>query len=410
METMISNRKKIGEKMKKRLPTWIKTEYLFVSGYVIFTIFVIVALSYLLINLESLLSLLLVYGKKTFSIFSPIFIGIFFAWLLEPFVAWLENKLCHFVKKPFGYSEKSRLLAVIITFLIVLFLFVGLLLLAVYSMSKQIQGDGIDSMYRVVTSYLQSFVESLQEMDKKLSKLHLGDEIFMEHFEKLRKEMVQSVNHNIQIKVANSINHIWSIGIKLSIGIILSFYFLVQKNMFLIYGTMIGKILLKKSVYERLKKWYHEGDCIFSGYIRGQTADVFFMIVAISLVLTVVGIRYGILIGCIAGICNYIPYAGSFVAYTGTVLFGLMNGQEKQVLIALLLLFLLQQIDGNYIGPKLLAKNVSIDPVFVLIGVFLGGSLLGFIGMVLAVPVVAWIKVVFLRYLERRLEEMEQEK
>lgn len=400
----------MGEKMKKRLPIWVKTEYLLVSGYIIFTIFVIIALSYFLMNLENIFSGLLNYGNKIISIFSPILIGIFIAWLLEPFVAWLEKKLCHFVKKPFGYSERSRLFAVIITFLMVLFLFIGLLLLAVYSMSKQIQGDGIDSMYRVVTSYLQSFVQSLQEMDKKLSKLHLGDEIFMEHFERLRKEIVQSVNNNIQVKVTNSINHIWSIGIKLSIGIILSFYFLVQKNMFLIYGTIIGKVLLKKSVYERLKKWYHEGDCIFAGYIRGQTADVIFMVIAISLVLTVVGIKYGILIGCIAGICNYIPYAGSFVAYTGTVLFGLMNGQEKQVLIALLLLFLLQQIDGNYIGPKLLAKNVSVDPVFVLIGIFLGGSLLGFVGMVLAVPVVAWIKIVFLRYLERRLEEREQEK
>lgn len=307
-----------------------------------------------------------------------------------------------------GLCKKCRMIAVISTWLIFGGLLIFLLAFFVYSMSKQLKSDGMMSISRVFFSYFRSFSESLKEMDEGLSKLNLGDGFLVGQLEQLRglvEGNIQQFFSNMMVRTVNFSAYM----IKFGLGIIVSIYFLIDKNTFVLYGNVIGRILLPKKFYEKMRSFYHDADVIFSGYVRGQTADVVFMILSISVLLGVIGIKYGILIGCVAGICNYIPYAGPFVAYAGTILFGLLNGQEKQVLIALILLFLLQQVDGSYIGPKLMGKSVEIEPIFVFLGVILGGSILGFLGMILAVPITALCKLIFLRFLEKRLVQRQKE-
>lgn len=393
--------------MRKKFRSYIKTEYIMMSGYFIFTVCIIVALSYFITKIDIIFEWMISSIKSLFRITAPILIGAVVAWLFDPIVSWIEKWLCIICKQKIGYSKRSRILAVCITFLLLFGIVISLFILAIFSISKQIQGDGIVSMRDLLTNYLGSFVNSLREIDDTLSRLHLGDGVFTQMYEQIKQDM-QSGFSNSMNGVMEATMHASSYLIKFGLGLILAIYFLIDKNLFLIYGNVIGKIMLPKRMYHCMKRNYKDADRIFSGYVRGQTADVLFMMVATSLVLTIVGIRYGLLIGCIAGICNYIPYAGPFVAYIGTILFGIFNHQENRVLIAIVLLFILQQIDGNYVGPKMMSKGVAIEPVFVLIGVIIGGSVFGFPGMILAVPITAFLKLLFVRFLERRLIKMEK--
>ena len=393
--------------MRKNFRSCVKTEYIVISGYFVFTVFIIIALGYIVTRLDVIFGWLIHVIKEFFRITAPVFIGAVIAWLFDPIVGWIEKWLCKTSNKEVGYSRKSRIFAVFLTILLFLALVIGLFTLAIYSISKQIQGDGIMSMKVLITNYITSFVYSLQEMDKTLSTLHLGDGIFTQMYDQIRtgiKSNYLEFMNGLMETTMNASGYL----LKFGLGFILAIYFLIDKNLFLIYGTVIGKIILPKRLYTVLKRNGRDVNRIFSGYVRGQTADVVFMMIATSLLLSLVGIRYGILIGCIAGICNYIPYAGPFVAYIGTIAFGLLNHQEKQVLISLVLLFVLQQIDGNYIGPKIMSKGVKIEPVFILIGVIIGGSLFGFLGMILAVPITAFLKLLFVRFLERKLIKMEK--
>lgn len=393
--------------MRKRIRSCIKTEYIIMSGYFVLTVLVIVALSYLITKLDVVVRWIMHSVQSFFRITAPIFIGAVVAWLFDPIVTWIEKKICRLNKKKVGYSRKSRMLAVTLTFLLFFGIVISLCILAIYSVSKQIQGDGIMSMKALMTNYIGSFVHSLKELDHTFSSLHLGDGIFTQMYEQI-KNSVQTGFSNFMNGIMEATMNASGYVIKFGLGLILAIYFLIDKNLFLIYGNVVGKIMLPKRLYDCIKRNSKDADRIFSGYVRGQTADVLFMIVSTSLVLSIVGIRYGLLIGCIAGICNYIPYAGPFVAYIGTITFGLLNHQEKRVLIAILLLFILQQIDGNYVGPKMMSKGVEIEPVFILIGVIIGGSMFGFLGMILAVPITAFLKLLFVRFLERRLIKMEK--
>jgi predicted PurR-regulated permease PerM len=148
-------------------------------------------------------------------------------------------------------------------------------------------------------------------------------------------------------------------------------------------------------------------DRVFSGYIRGQLTDAFVMMLLISLVLSLTGVKFSILIGIFAGIGNLIPYFGPIVAYVTTTIVCLMNGEIKTLIISLIALFIIQAVDGNIIGPKLLSSSIKIHPLIIIVSIIIGSAIGGFLGMLLAVPVGAYVKLVFVRFINHRLEHKE---
>lgn len=341
-----------------------------------------------------------------FRISAPILVGAVLAWLLDPIVTCIEKKFCYLCKKKLGYSSKCRIFAVVLTIMAVVGVVLALGIFFFYSISRQVAETGVTGFGNLIGRYFANFQSSLGEIDKILESFHLGSNVLTGGLRELQRSSLDNLNGAVSGLVDQTVNFSTHLA-KFGLGFVLSIYFLIDKNMFILYGNVLGRILLRKKMYRWLRSWYHDADRIFSGYVRGQTADVLFMAVSISILLTLVGIKYGALIGCIAGICNYIPYFGPMVAYVGTISFGLLNGQEQQVFIAIILLFILQQIDGSFIGPKLMGRNIAIQPVFLLMGVIIGGSIFGFIGMLLAVPVTALMKLIFVRFLEKRLTKLE---
>jgi predicted PurR-regulated permease PerM len=134
------------------------------------------------------------------------------------------------------------------------------------------------------------------------------------------------------------------------------------------------------------------------------------MLLLISLVLSITGVKFAIVIGICAGIGNLIPYFGPIVAYVGTTLVCLMNGDIKTLIASLIALFVIQALDGNIIGPKLLSRSIQIHPLIIIISIIFGSALGGFLGMLLAVPVGAYIKLVFVRFVDHRIEHKEEMK
>jgi predicted PurR-regulated permease PerM len=123
---------------------------------------------------------------------------------------------------------------------------------------------------------------------------------------------------------------------------------------------------VKKS-NKRISRFIEDVDHVFSGYIRGQLTDAVVMMILISLTLSVVGVKFAFLIGIIAGIGNLVPYLGPFIAYGGSAIVCLINGQYSELLIAVIALFIVQTLDGNIIQPKLLSQSIQIHPVLVII-------------------------------------------
>jgi predicted PurR-regulated permease PerM len=133
------------------------------------------------------------------------------------------------------------------------------------------------------------------------------------------------------------------------------------------------------------------------GYVRGQILVGVISGLLTYVAMLIIGVPLAPVIGITYGIANFIPYFGPVVAAIPTVLFSFPEGGQK-VAFALLALLIVNQLDGNIISPFIFSKFISLDPVSVIIALLLGGVLFGFIGLILAIPVAAFIKVLVNEY------------
>ena len=132
------------------------------------------------------------------------------------------------------------------------------------------------------------------------------------------------------------------------------------------------------------------------------------MMCMLTVVLSLIGVKYAILIGIFAGLGNLIPYLGPIIAYVTTALSCLAFGEYKKLIIAVIVLVIVQALDGNVIAPKLLSQSIKIHPVLVIISLIFGNAIGGLFGMLFAVPVGALIKLLFSRYVDTRLKEKQE--
>ena len=133
------------------------------------------------------------------------------------------------------------------------------------------------------------------------------------------------------------------------------------------------------------------------------------MAVLVSVSLSVLQVRYAVVIGVLTGFGNLIPYVGPFIAYGLTALVCLVYGDFTKLLPALIALFVIQTVDGNVINPRLLSQNIDVHPLVVIIALIIGGSLGGFLGIFLAAPVASLIKLELDKFMEHKVSMRREE-
>lgn len=152
--------------------------------------------------------------------------------------------------------------------------------------------------------------------------------------------------------------------------------------------------LLPKKSRKGIMDGFKEIDKIIAGFIRGQLSVCLILGVFYSIGLKLVGLELGLLIGFIAGIISFIPYVGSITGFIlGCVLAFAQYGDVTHVLYVIAVFMLGQFIEGNFLTPKLVGESVGLHPVWVMFALLAGGVLLGFLGLMLAVPLAAIIGV-----------------
>ena len=233
------------------------------------------------------------------------------------------------------------------------------------------------------------------------------------------KSSVDTFMNNIGTYLLNLSSQLGNIASNLKDGVataffalIFSIYFLLDMPKLKIYWGRVFAIILPKKVKVTLDTLLKDADRVFSGYIRGQAFDAFMVGVVVSIVFSIIGIQYAIVIGLLIGLGNLIPYMGPIVGYTSIVVVGVATGDYKSMIIAAIAMLIIQAIDGNLIYPKLLSSSVNIHPMIVIISLTVGASVGGLVGMIVAVPSGALVKVWFERLinLKEKRKEIKENK
>jgi predicted PurR-regulated permease PerM len=180
-----------------------------------------------------------------------------------------------------------------------------------------------------------------------------------------------------------------SLGAALVIIPILAAYMLIDASN--VRRQILGLFPLRR--HPKVNTIIDELDKVIGGFIRGQLIDGAIVGIMIFIMLTATHVPYALLIGIAAGMLNFIPYAGAVIGFIPSVILALAYNGPGNALLVALLFAVIQQIDGNFVAPRVLKENVGLSPLYIIISILVGSELFGLAGTFLAVPVAAMIRV-----------------
>ena len=185
--------------------------------------------------------------------------------------------------------------------------------------------------------------------------------------------------------------------ISLFVGIVASVYLLKDKEFFIGLWEKFLCLTIKQRMHGLICEVMQDINKVLSTFIRGAILDSLCVAFLSSLALSILKIEYSVIIGIIAGILNIIPYFGPFFGMIPAFLVAAFSKGLFYGIASAFALFLVQQIDSNYIYPKLVGEATGIHPLFVLLSVSIFGSFWGIVGMLLAVPAAGIIQILITR-------------
>ncbi len=386
----------------------INKKYMQISLYVIITVVIIYALSLIVKNAPQLLKTGMHWLGWVFKVIKPVVLGFVFAYLLDPAVGFFERRYQKLkTKKGFRKIVMPRTWGVVTAVLLLIIAFLGLVSLLVFTVTDQIRLANLDDIIALGQSFFDSLRDFYNSIRDKLGEWNIQSKELEQYVTNASTYLVTGLMNFIEASFG-SVSSISGAITTLIFSFIIGIYFLIDGRMFLTYIGKISKALFPERADQKMRSIVGDLDTVFSGYIRGQLIDAFVMMVLISLVLSITGVKFAILIGIFAGIGNLIPYFGPIVAYVSTSAICLIGGEWKTWIISMIALFVIQFVDGNVIGPKLLSHSIQIHPLVIIISIIFGSALGGFLGMLLAVPVGAYIKLVITRFIDYRLSKKQE--
>lgn len=327
--------------------------------------------------------------------FAPIIVGAVIAFLMNPILVFFD-RLFHTLFQDKVITDKkklfkvSRTLAVILTTIVFLGIITGVVWLVVpqlYDSIKQLVGNMDNYYYN-----LQNMVENINE---KFQKLNIPEDELNKYMNtaylKLQDMLNTKIMPNVDKIVVNIGSGVFS-GLKFLynflIGIVASIYVMANKEYLASRGKKIIYAMFKvknaNNILDGLSEMYR----IFGQFINGKILDSLIIGLIMFIVSTILNLPYAVLISVIVGVTNVIPFFGPIIGAIPCFFIVLIADPIKS-LVLLLVILILQQFDGNILGPKIIGDTTGLSSFWVLTAVIVGGGLFGFFGMLLGVPVFA---------------------
>lgn len=312
---------------------------------------------------------LYVIREALLAVFYPLFFSILIAYLLNPLVVILESK---------GIERVYGIIIVYVALILIL------TVLGIYIVPLMI--SELNNLIEMLPFYTKKVQNIIFYFRENYAATGLPESIKTVLNENITN--IENVLLNTLENIMNTIIGIFSHFLSLIITPVLGFYIL--KDLRQIKETAV-KIFPRK-YRSKILSILIDIDKTLGQYIRGQLIISFIVAVLTTIGLYIIEIKYAIIIGLVAGIANIIPYFGPIIGAIPAVIFAALKG-PMSVLWALIVFVVVQQIESGIISPKIMQETVGIHPIIVILSLIFGGQLMGFWGMLLAIPVTAIIKV-----------------
>ncbi len=323
--------------------------------------------------------------KTVLSLFVPFYIGFAIAYLLNPIMKFWEEKVLGKVKKP----QVRRTLSMLITYAIFLLVLGGIL---AYLLPMLI--SSITALINDIPGYYDSFIKNLNAFIED----HPGiNEVYLRYSEQIHNGIEKLVSalsgymSGLLPKLANKTLQLGGTLINIFVGIIISVYLLHGKEKLIAQCKKVLNAIFKKD--ESYQKILNVGQITHEktlNYITARLLDSLIVAIITYLFMVIFKIPYALISALAVGIFNTIPYFGSWLGAIPPTIIVLIT-KPHMLIPYLIFIVLLEQLDGNVIGPKIQGKQLGLSALWIIFAIFLFGGIFGVFGMILGVPLFAVI-------------------
>ena len=321
---------------------------------------------------------------KVYDVLKPIIYGAVIAYLLNPIVKRVDKRLIPVlekkVTKPGRAQNISRSVGVFTSLIVLLALISALCNLL------------IPELYVSIRDMIYTLPEQLNHMVSSLNDIKLEDST--------TGSIVNELMSNLTVGVLNFLGEV----VNFLIGVIVSIYILFSKELFAKQCKKIVYAVLPIRHANLLLHLTTKSNEIFGGFIIGKIIDSAIIGVLCFFGLSILNMPYTLLVSVIVGVTNVIPFFGPYIGAVPSAILIMLDSPIKG-LYFLIFILVLQQFDGNILGPKILGNSTGLSAFWVIVAILLGGGLFGFPGMLMGVPTFAVIYYIVQMLVSSKLEQ-----
>lgn len=321
------------------------------------------------------------------TVISPLFIGIFIAWLLNPIVNKLNKK---------GVNRVLGTIFTYIVFLVIVYLIMSSLI--------PILADEINSFVKSVPSYLDSLKGYTDNIFDKLSSPNFDITSTKLDFYKQIETLVTDFTAKLPATLVNTIKTFFSTLWSFVIGMIIGLYLLFD------FDNSIKKIIsfIPKKYQRTIDDICSRMDTTLKNFVQGTLIDASIIFFSCAIGFWFAGLKAPLLFALFCAVTNIIPYIGPYIGATPAVLVGYAQGPLVGTVV-LIVNVVIQGIEGNFIQPLVMSKTMKLHPVTIIVGLLVFGYFFGILGMIISTPIISLVKVIFVFINEKyKLIEIEE--
>lgn len=331
--------------------------------------------------------------RAVLGILNPFMYGLIIAYILSPLCGKIEGMIRKVFRTKKGWPAGiSILLALVLAILVVavlLLLVVPRVWDSIMSLASALYGE----VYRAiqwVSTKLQDQPELQQQWNEYWNQVLAKLQNLIPELQAwLQTDFIPTLQ-KVLGGLGSQVASILSVFKDFFLGILISIYLLGSRKKFAAQARLILYGVLPKKAAEHVEIEVRYADRMFNGFLMGKLLDSAIIGVICFVFTYLVGIKSAVLVSVIVGVTNMIPFFGPFIGAVPSALLLLLEN-PMHCLIFLVFIAILQQVDGNFIGPKILGNTTGLSSFWVLFSILLFGGLWGIVGMILGVPLFAVI-------------------
>ena len=362
----------------------------------------------LVVTFGLLLAALLFYIKNVWGVFAkimglatPFFIGFGIAFMMGP----VQRSLDRFFKRTlFKKGTRMRLMHAITALLSLLLLAAIVIAFLAFMMPQLIAS--VRSILDLASRFARGNAQTINDLLVKYDFLNISGDEFVLAWDNIVSSLLNNLN-NVGVIVENLVSISGGIVTALYhvlVSLITAFYIMMDKDLLAARIKKIGYATMKRSTIETLIYWTRRANRIFTGFISGKIVDSLIIGAICYVCMLIFRMEFPMLISSIVCVTNIIPFFGPFIGWAPSALILLIVNPMSALWFTIFIL-VLQQLDGNVIGPHILGDYVGVSALSIMIAIVIGSGLFGFVGMLLGVPVYALLYAIFKTLFAARLKE-----